>query len=534
MILQEAGDAITVQDPTGQLRYANKAAAEAMGFADPGEVVKVPQVDLMARFELLDAAGNLMAPDELPERRALREGSAHESLVRFRICETGEERWSLVRPTVVRGPDGEPQFVINAFHDVTALKETEKRLTLLADAGAILGKSVDYQDALNELAQMVVRDLADWCVVDVVEPASGVRRVAVAHDDPKLVEMAEEVQRRWPSSIEEGTTGDVLRTGVPLLVPIVTEEQLLGAARDEEHGRYLRALGLRSVAILPLTSRGTVLGLLTLVRSDTSRPFSEADLPLLGELAARAATAVDNARLLHDATEAVRLRDDFLAIASHDMRTPLAAVLGYLQLALRRARKMEAGEAEKLMEYLTSAESMTGRLTDLVADLMDVSLLRSGRPVALEPVQLELAELVERVMNEHRRLARGHRFAVDRPGEPIVVDADARRLERVFDNLLSNALKFSPGGGEIRISMRRDGAVARVEVTDHGLGIPADDLPDLFMRFRRASNAEGVSGTGLGLSGSRNIIRQMGGEIDVLSREGEGSTFTVTLPLPSE
>jgi PAS domain S-box-containing protein len=533
LILQEAGDAITVVDMSGELRYANKAAAKAMGFEEPAEVLRLPREKLMARYDLLDADGRPLPESALPGRRAQREGSGSEALVRFRIRETGEEHWSLVRPTVVRGQDGQPQFVISAFHDVTALKATEKRLTLLADAGSILGKSVDYQESLNALARMVVPDLADWCVVDVVEQESGVRRVAVAHEDASLIELAEEVQRRWPSNIEEGATGEVLKTGEPLFLPVITEDQLAAAARDEEHGRHLRALGLRSVVILPLVARERVLGLLTLVRSDRSRAFSEDEMPLLRELAARAGTAVDNSRLLHQATEAVRLRDDFLAIASHDMRTPLAAILGYLQLALRRARKADEPSGEKLVEYLSAAESVAGRLTDLVADLMDVSLLRSGRPVALEPVELEIGQVAERVIDVHRKLARTHRLVLDHD-KPVVVKADLRRLERVLDNLLSNAVKFSPSGGEVRVKLDRKDGMARIRVADQGLGIPKSDLPELFTRYRRASNVAGVRGTGLGLAGSREIIRQMGGDIEVSSREGKGSTFTVMLPLIAE
>ena len=529
LVLQEAGDAITVVDTRGELRYANKAAATAMGFDDAAEAVRLPREELMAHFEILDAEDRPLPEDALPGRRAQREGSAPEALVRFRIRATGEERWSLVRPTLVRDADGKPQFVISAFHDVTALKATERRLTLLADAGSILGKAVDYQDSLNELARMVVPDLADWCVVDVVEPESGLRRVAVAHEDPSLVELAEEVQRRWPSNIEEGATGDVLKSGEPFLLPVISEEQLVAAARDEEHSRKLRALGLVSVVILPLIARERVLGLLTLVRSDESRAFKEDELPLLRELAARAGTAVDNTRLLHEATEAVRLRDDFLAIASHDMRTPLAAILGYLQLALRRARKAEDPSGQKLVEYLTAAEGMAGRLTDLVADLMDVSLLRSGRPIPLEPVELEIGTVAERLVDAHRKLTRTHHFVLDH-SQPVMVRADLHRFERVLDNLLSNAAKFSPAGGEIRVSVDQERGLGRVRVKDHGLGIPTEDLPELFTRYRRASNVAGVRGTGLGLAGSREIMRQMGGDIGVISREAKGSTFTVTLP----
>jgi len=185
------------------------------------------------------------------------------------------------------------------------------------------------------------------------------------------------------------------------------------------------------------------------------------------------------------------------------------------------------------VEYLSAAEGMAGRLTDLVADLMDVSLLRSGRPIALEPVALEIGSVVERLVDVHRKLARTHKFVLDR-SQPVSVQADLRRFERVLDNLLSNAVKFSPAGGEIRVTVDTAGDQARVRVKDRGLGIPENDLPELFTHYRRASNVAGVRGTGLGLAGSREIMRQMGGDIEVISREGKGSTFTVTLPIVDE
>jgi PAS domain S-box-containing protein len=530
-VLLRAGDGITVQDVDGHVRFANFAAARAMGFDDPDELVRTPQAELMSRFELLDAAGAPLSGEDLPGRRVMRGGSEEEAVVRFRIRATGEERWSLVRPSAVRRADGSVEFVISSFQDVTPLKESERRLSLLADAGAILGGSVDYQETLNQLARLVVDELADWCVVDVVEPESQMRRVAVAHVDPEKVRLAQEVQRRYPSADgETDAVANVIRTGEPLLVPIVTEEQLAAAAQDEEHAGYLRVLGLRSALIVPLIARGTVLGALTLVRSDPLRAFGESDLPLTKELAARAAVAVDNARLLHDATEAVRLRDDFLAVASHDMRTPLAAILGYLQLARRRLAAADLDPA-KLLDYLESAEKTTNRLTGLVQDLMDISLLRSGQPIPLDRERLDLADLATRIVEQHRRLTPEHRVTLDVGEGPAIVEGDHHRLERVLDNLLGNAVKFSPPEAEIRVALTTSDGLARLSVIDEGLGIPEEDLPGIFERFHRASNATSVRGTGIGLSGSREIVRQLGGEIHVTSRLGKGSTFTVQLPL---
>jgi signal transduction histidine kinase len=421
-------------------------------------------------------------------------GRPEESLVRFRIRATGEERWSIVLATPVLDAEGQTQFVVSSFHDVTALKVSEERLALLADAGAVLGRSTDYQETLNELARLIVPLFADWCVVDVAETGSGVRRIAVAHAEP-----------------------------------LITDEQIAESARDAEHLGYLHKLGIRSAALLPLSARGTVLGVLTLIRSDPARGFHEDEMPLLRELAGRAALAVDNARLLHDATEAVRLRDDFLAIASHDMRTPLAAVLGYVELARRRS--VRGGGDAKLVEYLDAAHRMTGRLTELVGDLLDLSLLSSGRPLALEQEPLDLRTMSAQVVEEHRRLHTTHAFTLAAPEVPVTVRSDARRLQRVLDNLLSNAVKYSPDGGTITVRVANDGETASIAVTDEGIGIPEHDLPHLFARYARGSNAGVVRGTGLGLAGSREIIDQLGGSITVESREGKGSTFTVRLPV---
>jgi signal transduction histidine kinase len=322
----------------------------------------------------------------------------------------------------------------------------------------------------------------------------------------------------------------VLRSGQSLLIPVVTDEQIDAAAADPEHADYLRRLGLRSVVIEPLSARGHVLGVLTLIRSDSERAFSEAELPLIRELAVRAATSVDTTRLLHETTEAIRARDEFLAVASHDMRTPLAAILGYLQLALRRLRPGAATADEKLKDYLQAAERMTERLTHLVTDLMDISLLQSGQPLAIDREPVDLCELARRMVEAQGRLITSHEFIYEADGS-IVVQADAGRLERVLDNLLSNAVKFSPNGGEIRVAVTADAGQGRLSVADQGLGIPTADLPALFERFRRGSNVGRVSGTGLGLAGSREVVQQMGGDIEVESVEGQGSTFTVVLPL---
>ena len=211
--------------------------------------------------------------------------------------------------------------------------------------------SVDYQEALQELADLLVGSISDWCVVDVLEPGQPATRVAVAHADPAKRGLAEEIQRRYPTDPEApGGVHDVIRTGIPTVVTEVSEDALRAAARDDEHFRLLQQVDIGSAIIVPLRARGEVFGALTLVGSSGRHRYTDADLPLIEELAGRAATAVDNARLLHEANEAVRLRDDFLAMASHDMRTPLAVILANLQLARRRLVGQDARAWRGLQE----------------------------------------------------------------------------------------------------------------------------------------------------------------------------------------
>ncbi|HYI67574.1 MAG TPA: ATP-binding protein [Candidatus Limnocylindrales bacterium] len=529
MVLLHAADAITVQASDGSLVYANLAAARTLGFESPEELLAKPIREVMSRFELLDEEGRPLPLDQLPSRRALAGQSGAPSVVRFRDVSSGDDHWSLVQAMPILDEAGDVRLVINTFQDVSQLKRTEQQLRLLADAGAMLGRSVDYQEALQELADLLVGAITDWCVVDVLEPNQPVTRVAVAHADPAKRGLAEEIQRRYPTDPDApGGVRDVIRTGKPIVMTEISVEMLRAAAQDDEHFRLLQEAGIDSAAIVPLRARNEVFGALTLVGSSDRHRLTEDDLPLIEELARRAATAVDNARLLHEANEAIRMRDDFLAMASHDMRTPLAVILANLQLARRRVAGHHAEQAD-VIQNLDAAERTTHKLTGLVGELMDISILRSGQPLPLSRETVDLATVAEGTADEYRRLSA--EYEIDMRLEPGVIgNWDAIRIERVLRNLLDNALKYSPDGGTVEVVVRSEGGWAVAEVTDHGVGIPEDELPLLFEKFHRGSNTRDLRGTGLGLAGSRAVMQQLGGTIEVRSRLGEGSTFSLRLP----
>jgi signal transduction histidine kinase len=323
----------------------------------------------------------------------------------------------------------------------------------------------------------------------------------------------------------------VLRTGKSIHTPVVTDEMLRAGARDYEHFAVLKELNLRSALIVPLTARGVILGSLTLINSDSQRDLVDEDVALAEELGRRAGAAVDAARLLHESQEAIRVRDEFTAMASHDMRTPLAAVRGYAQL-VRRQLSGPNPDLASVQRWLTDIEVGSDRLARLVGEFTDASLLRGGQTVPLQPVATDLVRLAAEWVADHQGGASdAHRLELVAETESLVGQWDGVRLGRVLDNLIGNAVKFSPDGGRIEVRVRTEDGRAVIAISDEGIGIPASEMALIFAPSYRARNAENVFGTGLGLSGSQRLVEQMGGAIEVSSRIGQGSCFTIRLPL---
>lgn len=241
----------------------------------------------------------------------------------------------------------------------------------------------------------------------------------------------------------------------------------------------------------------------------------------------------DITKLVVEARDAVRVRDEFMAIASHDMRTPLAAVRGYAQLA-RRHLATTPNDLAAIDRWLGDIDESAGRLTGLVSEFMDISLLQGGNPVPMQLQRVDLVELVtEHVRDQQGSVDQSHVFSVSSDAAEIVGYWDPGRLGRVIDNVLGNAVKFSPAGSSIEVRTWSQDGYGCVAIVDEGIGIAERDHQLIFSPMFRASNARGVQGTGLGLAGSRGIVMLLGGEITVQSRLGEGSTFTIRLPLNS-
>jgi PAS domain S-box-containing protein len=529
-ILEALDDGVTVQDARGTIRYANSAAARVSGFASAAEMIATPPSQIIQRYELVDESGKPFPVERLPGRRALAGEAAATAVLGVREKATGRETWSHIRATRVVDDAGSP-LAVNVWTDITAeRRETEAR-RYLYDATITLTSSLDYEVTLAALARALVPHLADWCAIDVLEEGE-VKRVAVAHVDPKKVEFAHEMHRRYPpdlSNTKQGL-GAVLAGGPPVIYPEITDEMLVASAIDEEHLKISRALGLRSALVVPLRVREVTFGAMTLITAESPRRYNQHDLALADELGKRAGIAIENARLYRDAQEAIQLRDDFLSVAGHELRTPLAALDLQLHGLSRLLRQAEpTPDVTKWLGRVDKTVQHSRRLQALINELLDVGRIQRGR-LELTPERFELAELVREVIDRHAEVLAAAACTVD-----LVVEGDTAgswdrgRLDQVVTNVVDNAAKYGRGK-PIDVTVKGVTGAVHVVVRDRGIGIPEEARARIFGRFERAASVRNYGGLGLGLWITRQIVEAHRGIIRFDSAPGEGTTFTVELP----
>ncbi|MBI3977922.1 MAG: GAF domain-containing protein [Chloroflexi bacterium] len=408
-----------------------------------------------------------------------------------------------------------------------------KRLAFLAETSRLLAETLTYEATPEIVARLAVPQIADWCVVDLVDENGSIRQVAVAHVNPAKIALVHEARRRYRLDLERpyGLV-KVLRTGRSELYPEILDDWRVTAARDAEHLELIRELGARSSMTVPLVARGRTLGAMTFVSAESGRRLGAADLALAEALAQRAALAIDNAQLHRAAQDAISLRDDVLAAVSHDLQNPLAAIKGRAQLLIRQTTGPGPEAMDRIRAGLASIDATASKMAAQIGDIVDLASLQMGQPAALVRRPTDLVALVRGVAADHQVTTRRHRILVEAATPEIVGSWDTARLERVIGNLVANAIKYSPAGDTVTVRIACEAAEAVLRVTDEGIGVPEADLPHIFTRFHRAKNvAERVAGSGIGLWGARAIVEQHGGTIAVTSKEGVGSTFTVRLPL---
>jgi len=390
--------------------------------------------------------------------------------------------------------------------------------------------TLNYTDRLTELATLSVPELADWCVVDAVTTNGQIERVTINHIDPNKVALAGQIHERHADPLALASAVEVIRTGKPAIVPMISDEVLVAAAAgDDELLRLVRSLGLVSYVCLPLMVHGSMLGALTFATAESGRQYDDDAIRFLQDVASRAALALDNARSYEQLQAANRMKDEFLATLSHELRTPLNAILGY-------ARMLRAGmlKDDKRNNALDTLERNATSLTQIVEDVLDVSRIAAGK-IRLNVQSLDLPVVMHDALATVMPAAEAKGVRIQSIVEPDIgpVSGDPDRLQQVMWNLLSNAVKFTPRGGHVQVRLQRANSHIEISVSDSGVGIREDFLPHLFERFRQADSTttRAHGGLGLGLAIARQIVELHGGTIHAFSGgEGKGATFRIELP----
>ena len=461
------------------------------------------------------------------------------------VAADGRVVWLSNVVRVVREPDGNVSRLHGFMLDVTERKRIEeerdrllrreqeareeaeaaaRRAKFLAEASQALTSSLDYETTLDAVTRLAVPDFADWCFVRLAGDDEAHQRLQAAHAQAGESTVTDALKRLAPA-LEIGSLAPVIgliEGGQPLLLPEISPAWL-------ETARLLQELAPRSAMIVPLVARGRTLGTLAFVWSQAGRHYGPADLALAEDLAHRAATAVDNARLYREAERANRAKDDFVATLSHELRTPLQAMLGWTMLL--KSGRMEPAQMAEAIEHI---ERNTRQQAKLIDELLDVSRIVSGK-MRIERQPVGLTAVIEHAVESVRSDADAKRIALrSRIVSSVSVLGDAVRLEQVVVNLIANAVKFTPEGGRVDVTVDRHQASARIVVRDTGQGIEPRALSQIFERFQQADSpsTRRHGGLGLGLAIVRYIVNLHGGTVHARSEgTGKGATFTVYLPV---
>ena len=551
-----AADAILTIDENSILRFANRAVERIFGYK--------PE-------ELVGQSLGMLMPARLR--------GAHFAGIR-RYQETGVRHmsWLGMRLPGLRKDGNEVPLEIsfseyneNGIHtftgvarDLSHIMRLEEVYRFLSDVSAALATSLDYEETLTKISRLAVPRFAEWCIVDLVDDEGLVKRHSVMHVDPAKVELAQHLAARYPDD-RAATSGvyKVLRTGESEFSQHIDPAFIVQTARDDEHLKTLQSLDLDSYIIVPMKARGRTIGTVSFVRTTAGEPYDANDLSVAEEVAARAALAVDNARLYREIRAELKVRrakevalaaseeqlrrfsveleqrvkdrtlqleaankelEAFSYSVSHDLRAPLRSIDGFSELLLRLYVQVLDATGQ---DYLKRVRAASKRMSRLIDDMLGLARLSRKE---LHVVPVDISEMALQVADD--LMSREPDRVVDVTVAPgLLGEADAELLRSVFENLIGNAWKFTQKQAHALIEVgQQTSAQGKVYfVRDNGAGFDMSYADKLFGAFQRLHQTNEYPGTGVGLASVQRIIHRHGGRVWAEGVVGQGATFYFTL-----
>ncbi len=437
---------------------------------------------------------------------------------------------SIARVTI----DGERTFMV-MLRDISERRRSEERQTLLATAGWVLAASLDVDSTLATIAELPVPMLGEWSLLELLTPEGSIRRAAATHVDPHRHDETAALVARAPDQYNPDLpSASALRVAHESEAQRVTDISAWLDANfpDTASRTKAEALGASAVLLVPLRAGGRAIGALHLVRTRPGASHAREEIHVADQFAGLAALALENARLYQETRQAVRERDEMLAIVSHDLRNPVNAIVMLTGAVL--SRETPDGEREAALLGREEVEAIRGaarQVDGLIQDLQDVSRISTGR-LRVERRAISAAELLKEAADVFEPVLAdaGLQFVRDFGDDEVTLLADRHRVLQVLSNLLGNAVRFTPREGQVVLSARREDRNLRIAVRDTGPGVAKEDVPRLFERYWQAPRLL-RAGSGLGLFISKGIVEAHDGEIGVTSQVGRGSEFWFTLPM---
>lgn len=445
------------------------------------------------------------------------------------------------------GQDGTPQYLLGVSEDITEKKSTEDEImriakeeaalkerelvatreAFLAKVSTLLSASLDYHETLSMLVDLSVTTLGDWCTISIINNKGEFERAAGAHIDKTKNKTLTEYFNLYP--IDQRVL--LVLDDKSFIQPQIKMEQLQMMSKDKKQLEMLLELGANSCMIVPIKSRGKIRGSLSFIAGKNKPNFNSQDLALAEDLGLRAGIAIENALLYSAAQTAIQARDEFVSIASHELKTPITSLKMQLQMMIRGIdlSKRQTPPPEKLIKSLTSSCNQVDRLTVLIDDLLDVTRIETGK-LTYKFEEVNLSKLVKEVAERFSEEIKNVKSTLEEDlEENVTIYCDRYRIEQVLVNLISNAIKYG-SNGPVKFTVKHDKGMALITVEDKGMGIAKEMQTKIFERFERAISSTNISGLGLGLYITKQIIDAHHGSIEVESELGKGSIFKVYLP----
>jgi len=519
-ILAIAADAIITVDQNQSIVHFNHGAEEIFGYRAVDVIGRELALLLPPRYRSVHDkhigafARSVENARRMGERREI-----------FGIRSDGTEFPAEASISKLVQPDGVLFTVV--LRDITERKRIEEDERFMMDASTLLSHSLDVDSVLQAIADVGVPRLADAAFVDAIEPDGELRRVASTSERQTLTPALRQLAAHPITADSPSPVVDVLRRRRLEHVPTVDAEWL-EANEDPGAMAAWQSLGAHSLLIVPLVVGDRAIGAVTLVLVDPQRAFSGERIVLATKLAGTAATALENARLYALAQRANRSREEVLGVVSHDLRNPLSAIV----MCARTLEENPPADESGRRSLVTTIRESAAWTNHLIQDLVDVSSLEQGQ-LSIERRPVDPAQLVLQTRHMFEMEVVQHQIELRQevPTNLPLISADSTRVIQVLSNLLRNAIKFTPNGGRITVSVRAEHMDVVFAVRDSGPGVAPENRGRVFDRYWQSSQGARARGTGLGLSIAKGIAEAHGGRIWLESSPGSGATFSFSIPV---